>query len=1440
MTRRNMPSESAADIEIIGADANNLRCVDVRIPMGRVTMVVGVSGSGKSSLLEDTLATEAARRMRTFLGIQQPQLERPPPGAFIGAMPATVHVGQRAFRASSRTTVATATGLLGTLRRLFLADARPYSEELRRYIQEPSPERYADWLVRHYRGPLSIWAVPVRFAATDGMRAVEHLREVGVEQVTVRSETDTPAVWERGRVVRLEKFKPLKPTVRHIIEAQVGVATLGSKPDHAKLLALLQRAFDAGRGAVVVDLPEAQQPELRGPFGPRLDSKTHHVEPELATCFFPPNSHLLSFNAPEHPESGACPMCLGTGRAVTLQESALVIDPSRSMHEGAFSLWTEKNYKYVNIQHETIEGLRGLRGFSPDVPWKKLSPDARRLVLEGSGGELVVDKEPKTGRKMSAGRPFEGFRHAILERISRGTKVSQSLSTLVSEGPCPACEGSRWSFQARALRVGDTGIHELLRRPFMELMDFTKREGSFARAVSAEARRWVDLIHHHSRAFVSVGLGHLSGERGMQEVSEGEGRRARLAGLLNVRSTGLCLLLDEPARGLHEQDLTGLTESISSLAPAHTVVMNEHRQALVEAADHLIQLGEGAGENGGRVMYQGAPVASPWRDVPPIERTRLVVGDKTHRLTFQGASIHNLRDVACSIPLGRLTCLTGVSGSGKSSFVRGILVPAVAATLAQPSQLEDFEFRRGHWERVSGSEHLRGLVALDQKVPPPNRRSIVATFIEVADDLRSRLAASEGARAVGLSATDFGLNAGHGRCQYCLGVGEVEQQAHWTPCPVCGGTRFGEEALSVRVDGLNISDLLALPVSGLRARARALVTPYLPLLEAMVELGIGHLSLGRRVDTLSGGEVQRLRIARKLAEHGQGGLLFVLDEPAAGLHPRDVGLLVRALDRILDQGRNTVVLVEHNLDIVRAADWLVEFGPGSGPEGGQVVAEGTPDQLRQTKTATGLALAGRLKAISSHQGRSSPRAGRVGASAGSVEQASRAQAWIRQLMGDDVAIPEEPSEDAPPARPAVTLGERFWKGRLPWELGGLDEEVARLLLEVWADRTSPASSQDAFLRTWARRESARLVIHPFLKELQVWGRKLPRSAVDTAREHARAMGLELVDPDGGPLKKGANADWRQVRATGTRFVPRQAEGEERRRVLVDALSLGGGYVELRGPAWELLGTLQTRLLDLERGVVAPMKATSFHFSRHDVRGRCPLCRGTGEVLALSEELLIGNRRAAPEDETVLHPAAAAIMKGIRRSELLPFLKRMTEEGLWEKGVAFHRLNAEAHDLLMFGCWTRPGHGTFLKDAKADPQEVGSWLRWDGLHAHVQGQLERSTDAKWRDAVERSRSSRACPGCEGTGLGAVSTLLKLEERSWREWVRKGTASELCLALERLSPSSERQRRACQRLLQCLEPLTGGGHALREIADTSMLREVSRRVVQAFTDMPVLFG
>lgn len=1427
--------QSPTMIEIVGADANNLRHVDVHIPLDKVTVVTGVSGSGKSSLLTDTLAAEADRRMRRFLGIHQPHLEGTPPRAFISSMPPAIHVGQRAFRASVRTTVGTATGLLLTLRRLFAGYSRPYSDELGRPVPAPSAASYAAWLAKHYRGQAGVWAAPIRFVATDGVRCAERLRDKGIAEVVIRSETDSAKTWERGRTVLLAKFKPLRATVRHIIEANLGSIEITPRTRVSDIEELLERAFAAGDGQVVIEVPGATQPELRGPFGPRLDSTLHQVDHDLPACFFRAGPHLLSFNAPEHEESGACKTCQGIGRATTLDERALVAHRERSMHEGAFSLWTEQNYKYLNIQHETIEGLRGMRGFSPDIPWRKLSDEARRLVLDGAGDELVTDRERKTGRKLSAPRPFEGFRRAVLDRIARATKVSERLAFLVSEGPCPDCDGTRWSYQARALRIGDTGIHHLLGKPFIDLVAFTEESSPFAKAVPAPASALVRLLHQHAVAFVSVGLGHLTGDRGMLEISDGESRRARLAAVLNSRHAGLCMLLDEPARGLHDEDVQNMAGAIADLARRHTVVMNEHRHALARAADHVVELGPGAGAAGGTVVYEGPVAQSSWAKAPSLERVRMPLQPASMFLTIRGATIHNLENVDCTIPTGRLTCITGLSGSGKSSFVRGVLVPAIARALPQAAQADDFDQRHGRWTSIEGAERIQGLIALDQKAPSPNRRSIVATFLDVADSVRAAFGSSPQAHRAGLSPGDFGLNGGAGRCQLCLGIGEVSEQDQWTTCPVCGGTRFGQEALSVRVDGMSIGELLDMPVAELHTRAPSFLSAYLPVLTAMIDLGAGHVALGRRIDTLSGGEIQRLRIAPKLVEPGAGGLLFVLDEPAAGLHPRDVELLVRALDRILDHGKNTIVLVEHNTAIIQASDWLIEFGPGSGPHGGRVVASGPPEQVGRTDTPTGRVLSNR-----SAPGRVSRLPSGLAAVHGQPDdparQADRVKAWIRHVIGDNVAPPEEGPEDAPPERPVAALGVRFWQGRRSWEIGDIDTEIVKLLLDLHVDGTT-SEALDDLARAWAAEPESRLTIHPFLKDIQIWGARLPASALKAARAHVRAMGLELVGSKE-PLHGG---DVLSARAVGARFVPREGNLEERRRVLDDALALGGGYVELRGPRGEARGRLGPRLLDLKRGIVAPMAAGPYHFSRHDRRGQCPMCKGSCLVMTLEEDLVIGDRQAAPDDDRFLHPAAAAVMKSVRRSELIPFLRRMAEEGMWQRSTPYESLDQGAREMLLFGCWTRPGHGTFLKSAKDDPTEVGAWLRWDGLFQALRSQIERSTDARWKGAVEQSRSVRRCPTCEGTGLAACARLLRLAGRPLHDWVRDGTAGELHDALKSLKTSTSRQKHTQERLLACLVPLASeaASRPLLELADEKLARAISTRVVEAFTNMPVVF-
>ena len=1398
-------SNSSPSVDVIGADANNLQDVDISFPLNAVSVVTGVSGSGKTSLLADTLAAEGSQRARTFLDVNQGVPTQGYVGAFVSQLPPTVLVGQRGFRPSVRTTVGTATGFLSVLRRLFLLASTPYSDRTKECVPPLSPDGFARWISRHYRGTAEIWAAPVRSQRTDGVAAVERLASHGLTQVVFRSETHAPKLRERGRVISSSGFAGVNPSVRHTIEALVAAVDVVKPKTEQRLRDLLTTAFLASNGSVVVMLPDAEDPELVGPYGSRLDSTRHCVHPGDAAVFAAPSQHLLSFNAPEHQLSGACRACRGTGVSRQLREYTLVARPNRTMHGGAFDIWAPKNYKYVNIQHDTIEGLRGIREFSPDVPWEQLPASARALVLDGSGEQLVTDRD-RTGRPYGRPRLFRGFKEAILEKSVGTTKTARALAEYIETGRCSACLGTRWSFQARALRVAGYGVADILAMTFDEIESLMAPRGAFARSVPGPARPNVALLNRHAKAAKLVGLGYLTADRGMVDVSDGESRRIRLARVLDAGERGFCLLLDEPARGLHESDLSRLARAFGRLHGRHTVILNSHRERLWASADWQVDMGPGAGAAGGNVVYAG-PVRrrAPSRESP---RTPMPVSQQTPRISLLGGSVHNICSVDCHIPLGRLTCICGVSGSGKSSFVRGILAPALLASI--PGDSPDFVLRGGKWRSVSGTRNLAEVVALDQTTPPPNRRSFVATFLGLFERIRRVFAASPAAKRAGLSASDFGVNSGSGRCQTCLGAGQIGDANRASVCPLCGGSRYGHAALSVRLAEVNVQSLMATPVDHLAPWCELFRIPQ-QLITAMVELGLGHLSLGRPMDTLSGGEVQRLRLARRLQTRSIGSALFILDEPAVGLHRDDVARLAGALTRVVDEGRNTVLIVEHDLELIRAADWVLEFGPGGGPSGGRVVFAGTPELLAAAPTPTGLAVAGRLPAL---KRRSDVRRGADVAQVLSLdERVARTNSLMRTLISGDSAL--ETSSEQELVEPVVVLDENLWADRDVWEIGGLEREIPKLLLDV--QRTSGGTGVAELVAIWRAHPRAWLSVHPFMSEMQVWGAKLPRSVARAVVSRVEDEGLRLITTDG--TKPTTEVDIREIRATGARLCPRDQSDDALSRAVAEAFAVGAKYAELREPGGRLLATASGRLLDLKT-------PTPSDFSRLDERGRCPMCRGRRTVTTIPDSLVIGTSTVGPGHREFLSPDAQAVMKGVLRNELIPFLRRLSKEGLWNMNDPFAQLERANREVVLFGCWERPGAGSFLKRPGANPNEVASWLRWDGLYRRLLAEVDRSRNPNWVRQVRTGVRKRRCPRCKGSGLQPFAGLLRVGSLSLAEWMRLGDGVRMLEELEMVAPTTARQRRTHARILRCLASLRNPG------GDPSV---VAKRTVESFTTM-----
>lgn len=1417
------------EIEIIGASTNNLKSVDVRLPLRKATMMVGVSGSGKSSLLADTLATEANARMKRFLNVEQPHLSDEDVPAFIGPVPASVHFSQGAFRPSRRTTVATSSGLLALLRSYFRKYSKPWAEEVKDFVPSPSAESYGEWIRKHYRGALSVWTVVERWERTDGVRAANILRRHGLKRATVRSETDTASRSERGREVDLEHFRPLSANVKHLIEAEVGSTSV---PDASEeLSSLLQKAFDIGGDVIVEfhqgkDLPE----ELHTERGTLLDSTQHWVHPKVKLPFAPPSDALLSFNQPSNPRSGACRACQGLGRMRTVAISALVTEPDRSMHKGAFTLWTEKNYRYVNIQHETIEGLRGLRGFAPDVAWKRLSDEARDLILSGSGKETVPDIDLKTGRKVSTPRPFPGFIPTILRRAEGNGAAARFLEALTTEGPCPECKGTRWSREARALRLGKWNLPSLLGLIFDELEKLAAPGRQLERELPKEAHSLATSLHAAAEAFVSAGLGHLSGERGMTTLSEGESRRSRLAAILRAKGHGLALLLDEPARGLHEEDVARLAGALEELKRRHTLIINEHRLSLASVADHVLEIGPGAGEQGGRIVKCGSPksVFTPdWH--PSIERAQLPTTTSDLWLKVEGAQIHNLKNVTCRIPLGRLVCITGVSGSGKSSFIRGILLPALKEELPKRVDAEGFTWPDGVWEAITGLKGIRSVLALEPRTPSAQRRSTVATILGLAEDIRRIYGKSAEAKKAGLTATDFGWNAGSGRCQTCLGLGEIEDGDRWVSCPHCGGRRFGEEALAVRVEGLNVADLLELPITELLNHSFADLAGWQPIIKQLIALDLGYLTLGRRIDRISGGEHQRLRIAKTLAGEQSDGLLLVLDEPSAGLHPHDVAQLLHVLNRVVAEGRNTVVLVEHNLDLIRVSDWVIDFGPGGGPEGGKIVGQGPPDKIAKLDTPTGRVLANKKVRATSRPAKTHIRMA-TSKAVNSVDAARSGRQWLKRLLGEEASAARE-LDPVDFEGLAVTFDASMAPAR-PYEIGGLDVEIARLLLDE-PDDVSEQPKRMAQL--WAETPDAKLRIHPLLEELRVWGERLPSSVLRAAEKRLKHMSLES------DLSINKQSGLNDVRATGPRFEPVGGTLVERTRCVREALGIGGGYVELWKAKGGVIDTIQRRHLDLDVPAIAPLSPSSAFLVRSHATGRCPGCVSEGRVMVFDEALVVAHPKVKPTDESFLHPEVLKILRGVRKSVLLPFLKRMAAEDLWPEGKSFANLGPEERTLLMHGYWHRPGPGSFLKTPKADPEEVGSWLRWDGLFRAVLAELDRSNSKEWVKEIHSTKRSIKCPICDGTGMRLHARAIKLGTKSFFDLVRDGSVGDLVKALEKLVPASERSKRMRKRILYCMESLNRAVSSarLREpLEDVKLVRAVFEKTVHSLTRLEVI--
>jgi excinuclease ABC subunit A len=953
-----MTSSAPGQIVVSGAREHNLKDVTVALPRDALVVITGLSGSGKSSLAFDTIYAEGQRRYveslsayaRQFLG----QMDKPDVDSIEGLSPA-ISIDQKTTSRNPRSTVGTVTEIYDYLRLLWSRVGHPHCHMCGRPIAGQSTEQIIDQVMELTEGTRFMVEAPVvRGRKGEYKDLLEDLRGEGF----TRAKVD-------GEVVLLEDDIELDKKYKHDIS--VVVDRLRMREDLRKRLAdSIETAVSLADGIVDVELVDSGEVRTYSERFMCLHDGTSMPELE---------PRIFSFNSPH----GACPRCTGLGSQMEIDPELIVPDPSLSIGEGAIVPWSTSASDYYE---QITEAIADRYEIPMDVAWEDLAQESRDFFLYGTNGDRIyVSYRNRMGRKRSYTTSFEGI-VPNLERRYRETDsdyVREKIEEYMSVVPCPECEGARLRPESRAVLVDGMPIHE-----FTALSAHRALEWIGAMKLSDVERRIARLIlreiEERLRFLDDVGVGYLSLERAAATLSGGEAQRIRLATQIGSSLVGVLYILDEPSIGLHQRDNARLIATLERLRElGNTVIVVEHDEGTMRAADHLVDLGPGAGEHGGRVVAQGTAaeveqVADSLTGQFLSGTRRIEVPARRRRakgyVTVEKAREHNLKGIDVKFPLGVFCCVTGVSGSGKSTLVNDVLYKAVGNRLHRHKQ------RPGAHRRVTGLEQLDKIIQVEQSPIGRTPRSNPATYIGLFDQIRELFSKTQEARARGYKPGRFSFNVKGGRCEVCRGDGQIKIEMHflpdvYVPCEQCGGKRYNRETLDIRFKGRTIADVLEMPVEE-ALEFFAHIPKVKRRLQALNDVGLGYVRLGQPATTLSGGEAQRVKLAAELCKVATGRTLYILDEPTTGLHFADIQRLLDVLQRLV-QGGNTVVVIEHNLDVIKVADRVIDLGPEGGEEGGRLVATGTPEQVAAVEDShTGAFLRG-LVTPSKRRARRPPR-----------------------------------------------------------------------------------------------------------------------------------------------------------------------------------------------------------------------------------------------------------------------------------------------------------------------------------------------------------------------------------------------------------------------------------------------------------------------------------
>ncbi len=922
-------------IHIRGARTHNLKNIDLTLPRDQLIVITGLSGSGKSSLAFDTLYAEGQRRYveslsayaRQFLSL----MEKPDVDHIEGLSPA-ISIEQKSTSHNPRSTVGTVTEIYDYLRLLFARVGTPHCPEHVLPLEAQSISQMVDQIMAWPADSKIVVLAPiVRGRKGEYRQLFDKYRLQGFVRIRLN-----------GEFVELEEAPTLDAKRKHDIDLVIDRLKI-REGQETRLAESLELACEHGDGMVrVLNLETMQETVFSARYAcPECGYSISELEPRI-----------FSFNNP----AGACPSCDGLGVEQYIDPERIVVHPEKSLADGAIRGWDKRNGFYFAM----LKSLARHYGFDLDTPWNNLPPAIHKVILYGSGPEAIpFEYHSDRGLSVTRQHPFEGI-IPNLERRYRETEsnsVREEIAKLFQQKACRECHGARLKREARHVLIDDLSLPELCRKSigdalaFLQNLKLPGRRGEIAAKILKETNERLGFL-------LNVGLDYLTLDRSAETLSGGEAQRIRLASQIGAGLVGVMYVLDEPSIGLHQRDNERLLNTLIRLRDmGNTVIVVEHDEDAIRAADFIVDIGPGAGVHGGEIVAAG-----PLPEITKCQRS--LTGDylagrkrieipqprKTpdgRFLTIHGACANNLKNIDAEIPVGLMTCVTGVSGSGKSTLINDTLYPAVARVLnrATPHNI-------GEHKAITGIEHFDKVVDIDQSPIGRTPRSNPATYTGIFTPIRELFAGTPEARSRGYKPGRFSFNVKGGRCEACQGDGLIKVEMHflpdvYVPCDVCKGDRYNRETLEIRYKGKTIREVLDMTVEE-ALEFFANIPAVKRRLQTLMDVGLGYITLGQPATTLSGGEAQRVKLSRELAKRDTGKTLYILDEPTTGLHFHDIAQLLRVLRRLVEHG-NTVVVIEHNLDVIKCADWIIDLGPEGGDGGGQVVAVGPPEVVAQVK-----------------------------------------------------------------------------------------------------------------------------------------------------------------------------------------------------------------------------------------------------------------------------------------------------------------------------------------------------------------------------------------------------------------------------------------------------------------------------------------------------------